>query len=294
MKRVAALLLLVSCLPEAERRASHIEAPRVIAIVSEPAESRPGEVVRHEVVVASPEGPVADPDVSWWLCRYPKTAGENGAVSAACLAGDEVPLGTETALVLPTPEDACAVFGPEQPPDGTRPRDPDLTGGYYLPFDARLGAAPSYALHRVRCDLADAPLDVARAFEERYRDNQNPALEAVRLWQDGAPIEPSDVRAAGEVTIETVWAEASTERYPVYDRERVALIEQTEALSVSWYATAGVWLHDRTGGGDDGSARSAANRWTAPAEPQVATLWIVLRDDRGGVAHRALTVQIGP
>jgi hypothetical protein len=33
--------------------------------------------------------------------------------------------------------------------------------------------------------------------------------------------------------------------------------------------------------------------WIAPAEPGRVTLWVVLRDDRGGVAWRTPFVEVG-
>ena len=81
------------------------------------------------------------------------------------------------------PGDACKKFGP-QPPDvergkpALRPRDPDVTGGFYQPVRAKLEASDdeyvAFALERIRCRLANAPADVTAMFNMLSKANTNP------------------------------------------------------------------------------------------------------------------------
>jgi hypothetical protein len=43
---------------------------------------------------------------------------------------------------------------------------------------------------------------------------------------------------------------------------------------------------------EDEPARSSDNRWSAPEKQGEVTLWVVLRDSRGGVGFQALRVTV--
>ena len=62
---------------------------------------------------------------------------------------------------------------------------------------------------------------------------------------------------------------------------------------VSWFASSGTFTDAHTGreeaGPDD---PSSDNTWLAPATPGAVFLWIVLRDDRGGVAWKGYRVDV--
>ena len=60
---------------------------------------------------------------------------------------------------------------------------------------------------------------------------------------------------------------------------------------MSWFATAGALDVDATAVAEDDPATSATTTWHTPA-PGPATLWFVLRDSRGGVATRAVSVTV--
>jgi hypothetical protein len=65
-------------------------------------------------------------------------------------------------------------------------------------------------------------------------------------------------------------------------------------MRVSWYTTGGRFRDVRTGRerGDEG--RAVSNVFTAPPAAGELAVWVVLRDERGGVAWRALRVRVGP
>jgi hypothetical protein len=105
------------------------------------------------------------------------------------------------------PFEACTLFGPITPPVAKdqlpiRPRDPDITGGYYLPVRVSLwipeplrrpGMAGEdtlvgFELERIACGLANAPPGITRDFNATYTSNQNPHLAGVNLTDDTNPV----------------------------------------------------------------------------------------------------------
>jgi hypothetical protein len=63
-----------------------------------------------------------------------------------------------------------------------------------------------------------------------------------------------------------------------------------EELRVAWFATAGTLEIAQTGASESGL--SSDNLWIAPTKPQGVSLWIVLRDERGGVDWRELRFDV--
>ena len=53
---------------------------------------------------------------------------------------------------------------------------------------------------------------------------------------------------------------------------------QNESLRLSWFATGGVFEHDRSGCSACDGVTSTQNDWVAPATPGLVHLWLVLRD----------------
>jgi hypothetical protein len=85
------------------------------------------------------------------------------------------------------------------------------------------------------------------------------------------------------------------ERYLVLDQATGALTDAREGISVAWFATDGSFGVDRTGRDGRDPLTFSDNTWIAPAHPGVVTMWVVLRDDRGGTAwgEYVLVVQGG-
>jgi hypothetical protein len=278
MKRLL-LLLLLACTPDFDDRESRIEEPRVLAIRAEPAEARPGTPVTYTALVAGPEGTIATP-LEWAYCSSPKPLTENNSVSSACLEGAGIRGET---ITLPIPGDACALFGPDPPPGGFRPRDPDVTGGYYQPLRARALGQTAFLLQRVRCNLASAPTDIAATYRERYRENQSPKL---------LPFSVPPLKAGATTRIEIAWD--APEVYAWFDQETQSIRDKRESMRVSWFATAGSFESDRTGRGETEPETTTSNGWTAPASPGRVHLWVVLRDSRGGTDFAGTTVEVVP
>ncbi len=196
------------------------------------------------------------------------------------------------------PSDACQLFGselepqsPDRPP--SRPRDPDFTGGYYQPVIVGLDGALSVGLQRLRCNLVGASLEDAQAFRARYVANRHPRVARLRVLQGGVERADPVIAAGSRSELVVEWASEDAEVYPVFDVVAQRLIDRREQLRVSWFASSGHLAEARTGP-DDLDALSARNEWIAPATSGPVHLWIVLRDERGGVDWRELDLVVAP
>ncbi len=80
-----------------------------------------------------------------------------------------------------------------------------------------------------------------------------------------------------------VWVNPRTNR--VEDRH--------EGITVSWYATSGKFDSAQTGFTEsDAETTSVSNRFTAPSTPGTVRMWVVIRDDRGGVGWQRYELQV--
>jgi hypothetical protein len=276
------LVLLAACDSGLDQRLAIVDQPRVLAVRAEPAEAKPGSAVTYSALVVSPDGPLADPP-AWAYCTAPKPPTEDNAVSEQCLASSAlVELGTNPEVTGMLPGDGCIRFGPDTPPGGFRPRDPDPTGGYYQPVRAEVRDLLAFGLSRITCKLPTAPPEVAREYDLSYVANRNPTLD---------PIVLATVPANSDVTLTASWPAESVETYLYYDSLARRLTERRESMRVSWFATAGTISVDGSAVGEDDSATSVSTTWRTPPAGD-AWLWFVLRDSRGGIAWRELRVTV--
>jgi hypothetical protein len=83
------------------------------------------------------------------------------------------------------------------------------------------------------------------------------------------------------------------ERFLNLDLASQCLLDARESIDVAWFATGGAFDNDRTGRTDTDTASTSDNGWQAPSQAGTVTLWIVLRDNRGGAgwAEYQLAVQ---
>jgi hypothetical protein len=193
--------------------------------------------------------------------------------------------------------DACMQFGPDTPlvmpgQPMLRPRDPDITGGYYQPMLVSVGDTTAFGLERITCNLANAPVDLAIEFRMRYKANTNPVLQPLAARIGGQPAALDAIPRGATVELEAGWSPESVETYPVFDIPTQSLIDHHESMRVSWFATGGSFANDRTGRDENDPATSTTNTWTAPDAAGTVHLWIVLRDSRGGVDFASYDVTI--
>lgn len=314
MSRVVGLCFvtaLAACAPDLSVRASRITAPRVIAVRADPPEARPGATVTLTATVAIPRGTQGEPTLAWSACEVPRAATESATVSARCLDDASAPLEGELrglSVTTTIPADACRRVGPQTPPagqDGVRVRapDPDITGGWQLPVRIDLGVGGAretlFARYRVRCQPPDVPGATAQGYATRYTNNLNPSIAGVFAVVGGAtralPRDadaPTAIGTSRDVTLLALWDAPASERYVLVDPTTRALVERTEVLEVTWFTDGGSFERDRTA--PDASGTATANiLHLNPDATGDARVWVVLRDDRGGVDAARLRVRAG-
>lgn len=310
----AAALAAVGCKPDLGAPPSLVTGPRILAIRGTPPEAAESAGVTYDALAVDVGGTVAAPPIGWAQCLAPDPPANGNDVSSACLTvpDDAGPAPTFTAAL---PTDACMLFGPETPPPQKgqppiRPADADTTGGYYQPIRATWTTDAgdpllSFALERILCRLANAPVDAAGQYASDYLPNTNPQLADLLLdpagtatplflaGQTAAPT-PASVGAGQTVTLQVDWSPASAETFLVWDVVSLSLGMQQESLRLSWYATAGSFEHDATGRSDTETETFTQNGWTAPAAAGPVHLWMVLRDDRGGIDFAEAEIDVTP
>jgi hypothetical protein len=204
LRSVPLLLASFGCVPDIRDETSVVEAPRVLALRADPAESEEDGAVALSALAVAPDGSTAN--VEFGLCLDRKPLTELGPVSPRCVrARVEEPgvlslLGGGESVTARVPSDACTLFGPERPDPkpgepSPRPVDPDLTGGFYQPIVAWLGSDVTLGAIRLKCPLSGASRDATIDYNRRYRPNQNPvvvAFERVDAAGDGAPLDLAD------------------------------------------------------------------------------------------------------
>ncbi len=189
-------MALAACRPDPFERESLITEERILAVRGDPPESKPGQLVTYDLLVASPAGPVAAPAAEWAFCAAAKPLADNNSVSRDCLEAAVRPLGGPSqAITAPTPEDACSFSRPRRPPRRRiPPRDADITGGYYQPVRARTPGLTAFGMERLTCNLADAPVGAVQDYLARYTPNSNPRITAVTASLSGTPSPPAKSR----------------------------------------------------------------------------------------------------
>ena len=276
--RVAVLLLFAACDDSLDQRLAIIDAPRVIAIVSEPAEVKPGESASYHAIVAGPDGEITTPP-RWAFCKAPKPVTEDNVVSDGCLQDNQlVVLGEGATVSGATPTDGCLRYGPDVPPGGFRPRDPDPTGGYYQPVRVDVIDLLAFGNTRITCKLPTAPAELAHQYDVDYRANKNPVLDPIALTS--AP-------ANSDVTLTATWPADSLETFLYFDAKSQSLVDRAETMRVSWLATGGKLDVDATAS----STTTATTTWHTPG-PGLVHLWFVLRDSRGGISVQTANVDV--
>lgn len=300
MRRIAALLVgLPACAPSFDDDPWRVEETRVLAIVSEPPEARPGEVVQLAALVGSLDGTVSVAP-SWSVCARPRSSAERTAVTQRCLEGEALEPAAASWAVL---SDACARFGPNVPPTEDdavpqRPSDPDASGGYFVPVRAEAAEASAFGVVRIRCDLPGVTRAIFEEYEARYELNHNPEIESVVVRADDAqPLgpEPLVVREGDTVDLEVVVSLASAEPYVRYDAGAGVLVDEREWLRVQVFVTDGALERGQViVEADQDRTKPASLSWTAPALASTVSGWVVVTDARGGATWREFTVRVDP
>lgn len=145
---------------------------------------------------------------------------------------------------------------------------------------------------------------------EAKSPNNNPAIEQIKANDQSVDLSaPLEVTRGSEIVLEPVPTEGSKETYIVVTAENPFNVaggesqfgeEQLEEfLGYSFFTTVGKLSHGTTGGKplpfvENEKIDDITSTWTVPDEPGEATLWVVIRDDRGGAGWESIRVTIVP
>lgn len=310
-----ALAAIPACQPTLSDDPSRVTGPRVIAVRAEPPEAKPGEAVVLRALTTDGTSTTSAP-LAFDFCAARPALAEPTAISAACIenapgARARIGIGVDARGAMP--DDACRLFGPERPlgkpgePAG-RPADPDGTGGFYQPgivSNPALGIEADALFDvRVRCNPSGATQAAVAELERRYRANTNPTFESFTVERNGIASTPADgtevVVAPGErVSLRATWPSCpneepcgGAERFVAYDPAARIVTARRESIRASWLATNGELAAARVGRAEDDEARDLETTWTAPSSASIATIWVVLRDSRGGTSWRSVIARV--
>jgi hypothetical protein len=296
LRRVVVILALAACKPQFDQAPSQVHESRILAVRGTPAEARPGTTIAYDALIVAPDGSTPNSGADWAYCNVPKPLDENNTVASGCTSSSDsiVELGMGPTAMGDLPLEACSLFGPDPPPQMTgqpplRPRDPDVTGGYYQPIRLQTDALLGFGLERITCSLAQAGADISVQFGQQYKPNENPTL-----WPLTSTTPIDSIKAGSTVTLTAWWPPESVESFPVYDPTTLMLVQHKETMRVSWFASDGSFVHDHTGIDETETDNFTSNDWTAPSTAETVHLWLVLRDSRGGVDFTSYDLTVTP
>jgi hypothetical protein len=89
---------------------------------------------------------------------------------------------------------------------------------------------------------------------------------------------------------------SGSERYVWYNRETQRIEPRREGIFVAWYASSGGFESEQTGLAETEADRieHTENRWRIGDTAGAATIWIVMRDSRGGQSWVTIPVDVSP
>jgi hypothetical protein len=293
----AALLGLGACAYDFERPSEVIDR-RILAIQVEPPELTGGaalpDSIQARALVVDPSAPQAVTAVSWWACMIPERA--VGAGDSRCpeddttvlLSSGEAPL-SSLSQNIPVPEEVVGVLA-----SGRDVAAPQIL----VQLQVGSEAGDLFAIKEVK---------VTALANEGQEPNRNPVLQRLMLdgeeWLPDVPRTlkygecPEEEKKAVEAEdnslvnvcehdIEPVFDEAEAQFY--FARGITGKLEpQRERLRFNWFADGGSFRRGLTLQKDprDPSPDNIGPKaeWREPpTKTERATLWIVVRDGRGG------------
>jgi hypothetical protein len=190
---------------------------------------------------------------------------------------------------------------------------------------------PTLGETRITCGLAGSTNDQFAQYHARTKTNENPQLLSVTSPtlgdQELTAVDataPLAFQTSKTFTLRASWPACPTEAscgdgicspgeavqdcpddcttpkgcggsepFAYLDPQSHELVSRHESVRVSWFATAGSFDTDHTGRLESELAQTSSdNTWTAPKDPGPVFMWVVLRDDRGGVDWQSFRVDV--
>lgn len=287
-------LLLAACTTTDVAQSFEIDRLRILAVAAEPAEPRPGDTVRFSSLVVSPEVPVAL--TTWFVC-FVEESSDFGCAVDPSLTDDLAGLDPSTL----TPEELAALYE-ELAAAGLVGVEPWLPPTWTVPDDALDGLDATEALEGRLATVTltavpDQPTvdegDVEIAYKRvpvslAATPNHNPAVTGFTV--DGVSV-PLDARLhldRGQAY--DIGVELAADAVETYTYLNLKGVEETrtEEPYFSWYLQEGAFEQAYS------LYPNLAIRYTVPAAPtrREQSLWVVMRDRRGGMAWAELAFTV--
>jgi len=286
------LPLILGCGATQLSQSWQIDRLRVLAVAAEPAEPRPGDVVSFTSLTVSPAVPVAM--TTWFVCVFEDAAGcaIDPSVTEDLEGLDPSELSAEELAALYAELQAAGLIGVEPflPPTWVVPAD-TLDA---LDATARLeGVTATVSVTAIPDQEVVDEGDLELAFKrvpvsEATTPNRNPG--PVGLTVDGLAF-PAGTRVALErgqtYTLAVSLPDDAIEDYTYVTQDGVSET-RTEEPYFTWYLQEGSF--DET----DTLYPYVEVQYTTPASPTLEeqSVWVVVRDRRGGMAWTELPIRL--
>lgn len=278
---------------------SRVTSERLLAVAADAPYARPGDTVKLHALAFDPAGRATT--FGWAFCVNPAQSTPLGCLAELAAQAERthapptVVVSPDPTFTLTVPSDALSSL-----PPGGRPSA--SIGVLTVACPGVLTLAPSFGLPYTceadgrALDTREAILGMKRIFVRAKDVNANPAIAEVRwdgaAWPEG---EVKEVSACAEHTntyddcdgeAHRIAAVAAAGVREVGTDENGTAFE--EQVIVQYYATEGIFEHDAK------TATDPETGWKARGDSRgmAVTLWLVVRDDRGGVSWATRHVRV--
>lgn len=268
MRRIALLLILLvaGCGGKGEDPATLVERLRILAVRAEPPQATLDEIVDLNALIVDPAGAGRPLSITWAVCLFdiPSSASDMfcSGPGSYPIEGDSV----SVSLSLPNLADWVAQHGIDLDKAVGDPR----LGDIYLLIGTEVSAGNETvsAMKRLKLQLKTGePV------------NHNPQITDLEMDGTSLGAQPVSLNTGAKHKFRPVVSEDSREWFiPDKDTD-----EKLEDNIFSWFATGGDLFDSRTILDTDNAGNDLVlNDWTAPDEPGLHSLWLVVRDGRYG------------
>lgn len=297
------LLLLSSCGAQFKPE-TLVDALRVLAIRAEPPEVAPGQAAQLDILQLDPSRPGGKTTVVWVGCEpdpidFNRSACNDTSALLQPTAFATFPpgvrvLGFGTKAGYASASTLFSELPPEDPVRANGTSGPVLgvvIGEEVKPTSSDAELRELFG--RIERQEVQTVMALTRVtVSERLQKNKNPKLAALEVdgapWPKGARLQ---LRAGAKVSLVPRATEDSRETYSVILPD--GNVERSESLVASWYSTAGRFDQARVDVSEGApTAFIVPGSAEVPEDPvperRTGTLWLVLRDGRGGQLFETL------
>jgi hypothetical protein len=298
---------------------NELDRLRVLAVRAEPPELAPGATTTLDALVFAPDGDAVTSAWSWCPITLGAAKGYECALSEQQLADAIDAVAPGAGALVPSydlGQGAEATFANAVPPAALAALcDAIATGS--APAFVDLPTCTDRFVVTIRLEVAAAGETVTAIkqlpllFDASAEENLNPALggvfaapaaDGVDPLVDGTALsfgrEPTMLRAGAKYDLGLEIADAAAQSFtPAATVDSPSPDPRRETLFLTWFVTGGKTDSQRTGfiDGDADMSDLAHNGWRTPslaASGGAAELYLVLQDERGGVAWTARQIAL--